>query len=78
MSLSSDILFYCLTLSMYVVSQGVRFSDNETEKTSFGDTLVISNCSTAPKDQIDHNPKTGILEDMRFLFFHFFELISNL
>lgn len=69
MSLSSDILFYCLTLSMYVVFQGVRFSDNEMEKTSFGDTLVISNSSTAPKDQIDHNPKTGI--DMHFLFFHF-------
>ena len=70
MSLSSDILFYCLTLGMYVVSQGVRFSDNEMEKTSFGDTLVIINCSTELKDQIDHNPKTGILEDMHFLFFH--------
>jgi hypothetical protein len=71
MSLSSDSLFYCLTLSMYVVSQGVRFSDNEMEETSFGDTLVIINCSTELKDQIDHNPKTGILEDLHFLFFHF-------
>lgn len=71
MSLSSDILFCCLTLSMCVVSQGVRFSDNEMEKTSFGDTLVIINCSTEPKDQIDHNPKTGILEDRHFFFFHF-------
>ncbi|XP_062159413.1 uncharacterized protein LOC133866791 isoform X4 [Alnus glutinosa] len=42
-----------------VCPKGVRFSDNEMEKTSFGDTLVISNCSTAPKDQIDHNPKTA-------------------
>jgi hypothetical protein len=49
MSLSSDSLFYCLTLSMYVVSQGVRFSDNEMEETSFGDTVVIINCSTELK-----------------------------
>lgn len=54
---------------MNVVSQGVRFSDNEMEKSSFGDTLVIINCSTERKDQVD-NPKTGTLEDMHFCFFH--------
>ncbi|XP_059453824.1 uncharacterized protein LOC132184275 isoform X1 [Corylus avellana] len=42
-----------------VCPKGVRFSDNEMEKTSFGDTLVIINCSTELKDQIDHNPKTA-------------------
>ncbi|KAK7861571.1 putative atp-dependent helicase ypra [Quercus suber] len=38
--------------------KGVRFSDNEMEKSSFGDTLVIINCSTERKDQVD-NPKTA-------------------
>ncbi|XP_030939060.1 uncharacterized protein LOC115963945 isoform X4 [Quercus lobata] len=37
--------------------KGVRFSDNEMEKSSFGDTLVIINCSTERKDQVD-NTKT--------------------
>lgn len=71
MSLNSKIIlfFNFLALSMNFVSQGVRFSDNEMEKSSFGDTLVIINCSTERKDQVD-NPKTGTLEDMHICFFH--------
>ena len=46
------------------------------EKSSFGDAVVIINCSTERKDQVD-NPKTGILVNMHF-YFSFWKLIINL
>jgi hypothetical protein len=53
----------------------VRFSDNEMEKSSFGGAVVIINCSTERKDQVD-NPKTGILVNMHFYFYFLFFILE--
>ena len=45
------------------------------EKSSFGDAVVIINCSTERKDQVD-NPKTGILVNMHFYFYFLFFILE--
>lgn len=60
--MNSDLLYHFPALSLHVVSQVVRFSDNDTEKASSGDAPIIINCSSEQEDRVDDNPKTGILQ----------------
>lgn len=49
----------------------MRFSENEMDEASLGDTLVIINRPTQQKDQVDDNPKTGNFVDMHIFSFLF-------
>lgn len=48
----------------------MRFLENEMDEASLGGTLVIINCPTQQKDQVDDNPKRG-----NFVYMHFFSFL---